>query len=366
MHIRKLRLFDFKNYHEVNVVFSPYINCITGLNGSGKTNLIDAIHYLALTKSAFNTIEKENIRHGSQAFLIQSEWEIGGSAHQVVCSYQAGLPKTIRYDGKDYEKISEHIGRLPLVLVTPYDTDLIRGGSDGRRRFFDGILCQANESYLRDLIRYNHILRQRNALLKQSGGYAPDADLLKSYTDPLILLGRSIYEERRDFLESFLTEFRNYYELISENSEQVDIRYKSDGAEDLQSLFEQSLRKDIALERTTTGIHRDDFRFVMDGHAIRKYGSQGQQKSFVLALKLAQFAYLSEARETPPIILLDDIFDKLDRQRILQLMHILQGKGMGQVFITDAREERTRELLAETEFPLTFYKVENESIHEIK
>ncbi len=366
MHIRKLRLFDFKNYHEVNVVFSPHINCITGLNGSGKTNLIDAIHYLALTKSAFNSIEKENIRHGSPAFLIQSEWEIGGTAHQVVCGYQAGQSKTVKFDGKDYEKISEHIGRLPLVLVTPYDTDLIRGGSEDRRKFFDSILCQADSPYLQDLLRYNHILRQRNALLKQAGGYAPDADLLRTYTDPLITLGNTIYLKRRDFLTSFLDEFRAYYEMISGDSEQVDIRYRSDGAEDLRIKFEESLRKDIALERTTSGIHRDDFKFLMDDHAIRKYGSQGQQKSFVLALKLAQFAYLSEAKGTPPIILLDDIFDKLDRRRILQLMHILQGKGMGQVFITDAREERTRELLAESQFPLTFYKVENESIHEIK
>lgn len=364
MHIRKLRLFDFKNYHEANVVFSPAINCITGLNGAGKTNILDAIHYLALTRSAFNSVEKENIRHGSHVMMLQGEWELAGRTHQVSCSYQSGKPKSVRFDGKEYDRIADHIGRIPVVLITPYDTDLIRGGSEGRRKFIDNILCQSESAYLRDLIQYNHILRQRNALLKQASGHMPDRDLLEPLTNPLVTLGEKIHARRSEFIKEFLGDAEGHYAEISGEREAVEIRYRSDASAGLKAVFEQNLRKDVLLERTTAGIHRDDYKFIMDGHAVKKYGSQGQQKSFVLALKLAQFAYLSRTRATTPVILLDDIFDKLDRERIASLMRILASDRTGQVFITDAREKRMRELFEASHLEATYFIVRNGEIHE--
>ncbi|MEJ2004552.1 MAG: DNA replication/repair protein RecF, partial [Cyclobacteriaceae bacterium] len=363
MHIRKLRLFDFKNYHETDVVFSSHINCVTGLNGSGKTNLIDAIHYLALTRSAFTTVERENIRHGADAFMIQSEWQDDGREHQIICSYQGGK-KAVRFDGKEYERISDHIGKIPVVLITPYDTDLIRGGSELRRKFIDSIICQADHAYLQDLIRYNHVLKQRNAFLKQLGGRHPDEDLIEPLTQPLIDLGMKIHGKRREFLDGYSEDFAAYYKIVSDSRESVEIRYRSDAFESLRDQFMESLRKDVALERTTTGIHRDDYKFAMNGKAVKKFGSQGQQKSFVLALKLGQFAYLLKTRQTEPVILLDDIFDKLDRTRISRLMKILEDRVTCQVFITDAREERVRDLFSDSSVEVRNFKVENGEIYE--
>ncbi len=365
MHIRKLRLFDFKNYHETDVVFSSHINCITGLNGSGKTNLIDAIHYLALTRSAFNTVEKENIRHGANAFMIQSEWQDGEKEHRISCSYQAGKPKAVHFDGKEYERVSDHIGKIPVVLITPYDTDLIRGASELRRKFIDSIICQSDQAYLKDLIQYNHALKQRNAFLKQLHGRRPDDDLIKPLTHPLAELGMKIHDRRRSFLEGFLKDFRDYYQVISDSGENVDIRYRSDAFDPLDEQFSESLMKDVVLERTTKGIHRDDYKFQMNERAVKKFGSQGQQKSFVLALKLGQFAYLLKTRETEPIILLDDIFDKLDKQRISRLMKILEERMSCQVFITDAREERVRDLFSDASVEVKNFKVVKGEIHEL-
>jgi DNA replication and repair protein RecF len=366
MHIRKLRLFDFKNYHETDVVFSPDINCISGFNGSGKTNLIDAIHYLALTRSAFNSIEKENIRHGTDAFMIQSEWEDDGQLHSIICSYQSGKPKSVRFDGKEYDRVSDHIGRIPLVLITPYDTDLIRGGSEGRRKFFDSILCQADQLYLQELMVYNRALRHRNEYIKGLGGRRPDKDLLETLTRPLIIHGTRISDKRSEFLEVFRKDFMEYYEIISSESEEVEIQYKSHASGDLEKQYTSSLTKDLALERTTVGIHRDEFGFFMNDKPVKKFASQGQQKSFILAMKLAQFTYLFRSRGKQPVILLDDIFDKLDMKRIKSLMSLLTERRGGQVFITDARAERVRDLFSDSTLEVKNYTVENGNIHEIE
>lgn len=343
MHLQNISLLNFKNYEELRLDFSPKINCLVGENGSGKTNLLDAIHYLSLSKSAFNSVDSQNIRHQQDYFVIQGDFQIEEENYHILCGVQKRQKKVLKVNKKPYDKISEHIGRFPVVLISPQDTDLIREGSEIRRKFFDSIISQLDQAYLQHLIAYNHILKQRNSLLKQffEKNYV-DRDLLNTYDQQLLPLGKKICERRSLFIHDFQPLFNNYYQYISNQKENCSIQYQSDFKDENYIVnFEKHLEKDLRWQRTNQGIHKDDYEFMIGEYPLKKYGSQGQQKSFVIALKLSHFQIIWEQKQKKAILLLDDIFDKLDDQRMDKLIQQVSQDTFGQIFVTDARPERT-------------------------
>lgn len=360
MWLEKLHLTYFKNYEERAFAFGEHVNCLVGENGSGKTNLLDAIYFLALTKSAFHNQDALGIRHANDFFVLDGIFKESGKNIQITCSFQRGQRKVFMSDKKNYEKLSDHIGLFPLVLIAPNDTDLIRDGSEERRRFFDGVLAQATPEYLNDFLQYNKILAQRNGLLKLfSERNYMDEDLLETYNEPLIILAIRIYEHRRSFMDRFLPLFRKHYAFISSGKEEVDVLYESEVAStDFASEFRKNRSKDLHAQRTGKGIHKDEYIFEIDGITLKKFGSQGQQKSFVIALKLAQFELLKIEKEKTPILLLDDIFDKLDDKRIHKLIELIDTGFLGQVFITDARPERSAKILEHVKADVQFFEIE--------
>jgi len=346
MYLQNLKLINFKNYHSAELVFSDHINCFVGVNGVGKTNLLDAIHYLCLTRSALNNVEQYSIKHGEPFYMAQGEFLKNDKIFPVLCSFQRGKKKTFKLNKKDYEKVSEHIGLFPAVLMMPTDTDLVREGSETRRKFFDSIISQLDKLYLQDLIQYNHALKQRNALLKQfAETHRLIPDLLEPYDLLLLDYGQKIYEKRQAFISDFIPTFQEHYQILSGNQEQVSLEHQTEMGSNFEAEFRQAFKKDCLLQRTTMGVHKDDYKFMLEGHLLKKYGSQGQQKSFVVALKLAQFEFMHKKLGHKPILLMDDIFDKLDDNRIQKLLDMLTADKFGQVFITDARPERTQSLL---------------------
>ena len=359
MWLEKIGLLNFKNYEEVAIGFSQHINCFVGENGSGKTNLLDAIYYLSFTKSAFSSTEHQNMKHGASLFLVKGTFRKQEETYDIQFSLQHGQKKDARNSRVPYDKLSEHIGRFPAVLISPDDTDLIRERSENRRRFFDSIISQINHAYLDTLIHYNHVLRQRNSLLKQfADRHTYDRDLLDSYSEQLLRLGYHIYEARQAFIIQFIPLFEKHYRYLSDNQEEVSIRYESHFAQtDFQAAFYRTYQRDLALQRTTQGTHRDDFVFEISQYPVKKYGSQGQQKSFVIALKLAQFEIIHQETGTKPLLLLDDIFDKLDDHRIAHLTSLVIAQTFGQLFMTDARPERTYQLLKELEVEKKFFTI---------
>ena len=360
MWLEKLHLTYFKSYEERVFTFGEHVNCIIGENGSGKTNLLDAIYFLTLTKSAFHNQDALGIRHSADFFLIDGIFTDLGRHTQITCSLQRGQRKVFMADKKNYERLSEHIGLFPLVLIAPNDTDLIRDGSEERRRFFDGVLAQATPGYLNDFLQYNKILAQRNGLLKLFGerNYL-DEDLLETYNEPLIYLSQRIYEHRKDFMDRFMPLFRKHYAFLSSEREDVEISYESEVASpDFPASFRKNRSRDLHAQRTGKGAHKDEFVFEIDGVTLKKFGSQGQQKSFVIALKLAQFELLKAEKEKTPILLLDDIFDKLDDRRIHKLIELIDAGFLGQVFITDARPERSEKILEKVKADVRFFEIE--------
>lgn len=367
MHLENLSLVNFKNYADSDLGFSRQINCFVGPNGSGKTNLLDAIHYLSLTKSAFNTIDQQNIRHGNDYFVVKGTFALEEQLHLIKCSLKTGEKKQVKNGHERYEKLSQHIGLFPLILITPYDTDIIREGSEQRRKFFDSLLSQINQDYLNQLIEYNHYLKQRNNLLKQfhEKNYF-DPTLLETYDRKLISIGQILSGSRSKLLHDFLPFFQQRYREISSGNEEVSLKYHSNVMDDdFPDLFRSRLQRDMALQRTTLGIHKDDFLFELEGYPIKKFGSQGQQKSFVIALKLGQFELIKKAKGFKPLLLMDDIFDKLDDHRIEKLMDLVAGKAFGQLFVTDARPERTIAIFEKIEAEVKIFGVDNGLVEEI-
>ena len=343
MLLKKLRCTHFKSHTAIELVFEDYLNFIVGPNGVGKTNLLDGIHYLSLTKSAFNSVDVQSIQHGQEAFAVEGEFIKQGSPHTIRCTVRKHVGKHFQNNNRTYEKLRDHIGLFPIVLTTPYDMDLIRGGSEHRRKFFDILLCQLDSNYLNTFLQYQQLLKQRNGLLrlyKMSGQL--DQDLLASYEHQLLPLGKHIFVARSTFIQTFAPSLKKYYRYFVDAPEEVQLIYMSEVAsDDFEHKFRNSLQQDIALQRTTKGIHRDEIHFLLNTHLLKKIGSQGQQKSFIIALKLAQFECMYKALSLKPILLLDDIFDKLDEQRIDRLMHLVGQKHFGQVFITDAKEKNS-------------------------
>jgi DNA replication and repair protein RecF len=348
MYLKSLSLLQFKNHDEFKTEFSAWCNCIVGENGSGKTSLLDAIHYVTLTKSFLSNQDSTCVQHQQEYFMIKANIAKQDSENEVVCSFSMADKKQILIDKKPIEKMSEHIGRYPLVLLAPTDTDLVRDGSELRRKFFDSLISQLDGAYLAALIQYNRLLLQRNAVLKQFAerNYYDHA-LLETYSEPMLTKGLYLNQLRTKYIAMFLPLFQENYQNLSENREQVGVTYLSEvGQEQFEAIFRDNYRADLAASRSTKGVHKDDFDFVIDQLSLKKYGSQGQQKAFVMALKLAQFALIQQIKGIKPILLMDDIFDKLDERRINMLLGMIENGSFGQVFITDARPERSRALLA--------------------
>ena len=368
MWLEKISLLDFKNYAIAELTFSEQINCFVGENGSGKTNLLDAIYYLSTTKSAFSSTEAQNVRHGAPYFLIKGTYHKQDERFAVQFSWGSGPKKDARCNQVTYEKLSEHVGQFPCVLISPDDTDLIREGSETRRRFFDSIIAQIDAVYLDKLIRYNHVLKQRNSLLKQfADRQTYEADLLDSYSDQLLELGHALYQTRQVFVERFIPIFIRHYANLSGEKEPVTIAYESHfAAAEYREIFYRAYRKDLVLQRTTQGIHKDDFVFQTAGYPTKKYGSQGQQKSYVIALKLAQFEMIKQEKGFKPLLLLDDIFDKLDDFRIGKLTEMVVQHTFGQLFVTDARPERTQAIFQPIEADQKVFLVDRGEVVEEK
>lgn len=347
MHLNTLKIINFKNFEEQELVFSEKINCFVGNNGAGKTNLLDAIFYLSFTKSYFNSIDQQNIRHNEDFFAIHGTYKRnGGLPDKISCIQKLGIKKQFRINDKDYDRLSEHIGHYPCVMVSPYDRDLINEGSDVRRKFIDSVISQFDKQYLENLIRYNRLLEQRNSLLKQFAERRKvDHELLLLIDEQMQLPAELIFNRRREFVSSFNPIFSHYFEFISGGTELVDIIYDSH-LQDVGYLeaVKSTLDKDLQLRYSSTGIHKDDFGFNLLGYPVKKFGSQGQQKSFAVALKLAQFDFTRKLIQLKPILLFDDIFDKLDPSRVQQIIQLVDNDSFGQVFITDTEPERIKHI----------------------
>jgi DNA replication and repair protein RecF len=364
--LQSLRLYNFRNYAELHTRLSPRINCLFGKNGSGKTNLLEAIHYLSFTRGAINTADASNIRWGENQFLIGGTFVKQGKQREVVCQFQTGQKKQVKEDDQVCLRLADHIGRFPLVMITPQDIELIWGGGEYRRKFFDTLLSQLDREYLENLIIYNHQLKQRNSLLRKfSETGAIDYELLESYDMPLSHAALIIYQKRLTMVKQMLPRVETQYAFIAgEQAEEASIHYRSDLADgDPMMQWKKNILRDVALQRTSTGIHRDDFIFLLKSHELKKSGSQGQQKSFLVALKLAGFQLMEEEKKFKPLLLLDDIFDKLDDERIRKLMKLVSNGMFGQLIITDARQDRSRQILREAEVEAGIFTVENGNLH---
>lgn len=347
MFLKKLSVLNYKNIKMQELTFSPYINCFIGNNGVGKTNLLDAIYHLGMGKSYFNTLAIQNITHNQDFYLLEGIFSRQQREENIVCSVKKGQKKQIKRNGKAYERIADHIGNFPMVIVSPADRNLVTEGSEERRRFLDGVISLTNSSYLSTLINYNKILAQRNSLLKYfTENQTFDANALQVYNEQLSWFGEEIYVQRKTFLDSFLPIFQEQYEIISGGKEKVSITYQTTLSEHrLVDILLQNQAKDCSLQYTTCGIHKDDLLFEIEGHMVKKFASQGQQKSFLIALKLAQFHIIRKKTEVTPILLLDDIFDKLDTLRVEQLIKLVSEENFGQIFLTDTHLERTKQIV---------------------
>lgn len=359
MWLKQLSILNFKNYEEANLAFSPTVNAFTGNNGAGKTNLLDAIHYLSLCKSYFNPIDSQQIKQGADFFMVQGDFDLDGQKETISCALKRNQKKQFKRNKKEYPRLAEHIGLFPLVMISPYDVSIIMEGSEERRKFMDNAISQTDRHYLDELIQYNKCLGNRNALLKQiadKGRYDPT--LMEILDEQLVNSGTIIFNKRKVFMEAFTEIFNQHYTFLSADAEQVNLVYDSPLHEDtLANLLAKFIEKDRILERTSVGIHKDDLVFSIHGMPLKKFGSQGQQKSFLIALKLAQYTYLKQQKGFEPLLLLDDIFDKLDDLRTRKLMQKVSDHDFGQIFITDTSRERIEQIFEEIGEEVTIFNV---------
>lgn len=347
MFLKELSLTNYKNFESLKFSFDTKIICFVGLNGVGKTNILDSIYHLSYTKSYFNPIPSQNIKHGETFFFISGRYVINDKEENILVSLKKGDKKIIKRNNKLYKKFSDHIGKIPLVLISPDDRNLIIEGSETRRKFIDGIISQTDKEYLNNLIDYNKTLKQRNALLKMF--YDNSESIRKTidiYDRQLSSDAQKIYDKRREFLNEFIPIFKSRYKELSNDKENVEIKHSSDISPDqnLYKLLKNSLEKDLKFQYTTKGIHKDDLNLNLDNFPIKKYGSQGQQKTFLIAMKLAQFDYLSKL-DSKPILLLDDIFDKLDDTRVKQIINLVNQEKFNQIFISDTNKTRSENII---------------------
>ncbi len=349
MFIRELSVLNYKNFGEATLGFSKKLNCFIGNNGVGKTNLLDAIYYLSFCKSYFNNPDSQNIRHSEDFFALQGKYALKGVVEEIHCGYKNGQKKKIRRNKKEYERFSDHIGLLPLVMISPADSVLIQGGSEERRRFMDSVISQYDRTYLDWLVRYNRVLLQRNILLKNYANQpAIDPDIFAIWDEQLVQLGQKIHSKRGSFLQELLPVFQKYYTLISGGNEVVSLEYGSQLNEgDFAVQLKDSFAKDRIVQFTTAGVHKDDLELKLDGYPIKRLGSQGQNKTYLIALKFAQFDFIRSLNGIKPILLLDDIFDKLDGERVEEIVKLVSDDHFGQIFITDTNREHLDGILRE-------------------
>lgn len=358
MHLTNFKISNFKTYTDLDVDFCSNVNCLVGNNGVGKTNLLDAIYYLSFCKSYFNAIDSQNIRQGEEFFAIHGNYAFDQEQVLVSCVEKKGQPKQMRWNKKAYKTFGEHIGRIPLVIISPNDQNIIQGGSEVRRKFVDGVISQTDKTYLDHLLQYQKALDQRNRLLKQfyEDRYW-DEPSIAIWDEQLARHGDMLYQGRQAFLKEFLPLFAEYFSWITNSSEQAVLNYVGKGDVPLQQQLTEARQNDKYAQYTTVGPHKDDLELLIGDFAVKKYGSQGQQKTFVLALKLAQFEYIYQRCGQKPILLLDDIFDKLDMLRVTQLVQLVGSDRFGQVFLTDTQPGRVEHIFAE--IPQVEHKIFN-------
>ena len=349
MILKSITLTNYKSFSSKTIKLDNNINCFIGPNGVGKSNILDAIYHLSFGKSYFNPISSQNVKHGEDFFAIKGSYLKNEKEETIIINFKKNDKKVIKRNNKKYEKFSDHIGLLPLVIISPSDRNLIAEGSEIRRRFLDSVISQSDKSYLDNIINYNKVLSQRNSLLKLFyKNKNIDINTIEVYDSQLEVIGESIFEKRKLFLKDFVPVFKDKYKSISNDNEEVDITYRTDlESEKLSILLKNSLEKDMFLQYTSKGIHKDDLIFNINNYSVKKFGSQGQQKSLLIALKLAQFDFLKNQTNNNPILLLDDIFDKLDKNRVKQIINLVSANDFGQIFISDTDEERTKESIKE-------------------
>ena len=363
MILKRLSIVNYKNIVQAETVFSPKINCFFGNNGMGKTNLMDAIYYLSFCKSHLNTPDSQIIRNGEEMCVLQGWYDYEGRGEELFCAIRRKQRKQFKRNKKEYDKLSEHIGLLPLVMVSPADSDLIQEGSGERRRFLDLIISQQDKNYLHALIQYNKALLQRNTLLK---GQVRDYSLFDVLDMQLQMYGEVIYTKRKQMVEELIPLFNRYHQQICGSADSVGLRYISPMEEgSLDEKLKTNLERDFILGYTSVGIHKDDLDMTLDDYLIRRIGSQGQRKTFLIALKLAQYALLARQGATIPALLLDDIFDKLDAQRVAQIIRLVSDNQFGQIFITDTNRNYLDEILEAMNHEFALFEVEQGNVTSI-
>lgn len=345
MILKRISILNYKNLEQVELDFSKKLNCFFGQNGMGKTNLLDAIYFLSFCKSAGNPIDSQNIRHEQDFFVIQGFYEDeDGNAEEIYCGMKRRSKKHFKRNKKEYTRFSDHIGFLPLVMVSPADAELISGGSDERRRFMDVVISQYDKEYLNALIRYNKALQQRNTLLKSD--LPVEEELFLIWEEMMAQAGEIVFQKRESFIKEFIPIFQSFYSFISQDKEKVGLSYDSHARESsLLEVLKQSRERDKIMGFSLRGIHKDELNMYLGEFPIKKEGSQGQNKTYLIALKLAQFDFLKRTGQTIPLLLLDDIFDKLDASRVEQIIKLVAGDNFGQIFITDTNREHLDRIL---------------------
>jgi DNA replication and repair protein RecF len=368
MYLKELSLINFKNYGQSELSFSPKINCFIGSNGVGKTNLLDAIYYLSMCKSYLNPIDSQNVQYDEDFFVLQGDYLLKDKNESIYCGLKKNKKKQFKRNKKEYQKLSDHIGLLPVVMISPTDNSLIMDGSDERRKFMDSVISQYDKVYLDNLIRYNRALVQRNKLLKdfyQQRSF--DADSLEIWNEQIIALGEKVYKVRVKFVEELIPIFQEYYTRISGDKETVQLVYNSQLHEgEFRDILKDALEKDRIVQHTTVGVHKDDLTLTLENYPIKKAGSQGQQKTFLVSLKLAQFDFIKQLSGFKPILLLDDIFDKFDKNRVRQIIELVAEHHFGQIFITDTSQDRLENILGEINIPHHIFIIDSPDKIEIK
>jgi DNA replication and repair protein RecF len=365
MILKDISIINFKNIQEAKLRLSPKINCFIGQNGVGKTNFLDAVYYLSFCRSAFNPIDSQVVRHDAPFFVIEGQYENdNGDEERVYCGMKVGVKKHIKRNQKEYKRFSEHIGLIPLIFISPSDTSLIDGGSEERRKLMDVVISQYDHVYIDALNHYNKALQQRNALLKMES--EPDASLMEILEREMAVQGEKVYRSRDTFVQELIPVFQKIYQEISDDKEVVSLRYTSHCQRGpLLDVIQRDRAKDRAVGYSLHGIHRDDLNMLIGDFQMRREGSQGQNKTFVLALKLAQFDFLKRtASHTTPILLLDDIFDKLDAQRVMHIVKLVSGDAFGQIFITDTNREHLDRILQHNVIDYKLFLVNDGDIEE--
>ncbi|MBR3619089.1 MAG: DNA replication/repair protein RecF [Bacteroidaceae bacterium] len=358
MILKRLTILNYRNIAEAELEFSPKINCFVGHNGEGKTNVLDAIYFLSLTKSMANSIDSMNIRHGEEMMMVQGIYDLNGTEEEISIGMKMHQKKHVKRNKKEYQRLADHIGLLPIIIASPNDSTLISGGSDERRRLMDIVISQYDSEYMTALTAYNKALQQRNALLKAED--EPNEEIMAVFEEMMAENGERIYRKRQAFIEEFTPVFQHFYSLISGGDEEVSLQYTSHGQRgNLLDIIQRDRQKDRIMGYSLHGIHKDELEMSLGGFPIKREGSQGQNKTYIISLKLAQFDFLKRTgSKTTPLLLLDDIFDKLDAQRVEQIVNLVASDAFGQIFITDTNREHLDKILERVQGEYKIFQVE--------